>query len=268
MGIKDHYFITVMKWMLSASLFFIYSCQSGIKNDRSFTPEKYARLGMPDYKTIWKEDVFSKTIGTLYDIKTRYPDALPRYKSKKSGVYFDRITNMDNLYFLHNDTLSAGDKAYHIQIYQGIHGELLKIYSSIFTRKQYYHREIIELHNFGLKILSEMLKLAHQIRESKDPKERTMDQQGFNIIISQYVTYITHLLKLVNDSGAYSPEDREKLSAFIAQSLIKNSNLITPSMRKDVKQKLSGAILDAKSNVIKKNLKKAYEALGKFPATS
>ncbi len=255
---KD-YLVTTIKWILSASLFFIYSCHSPVKNDKSFTPERYEELGLPDYKKIWKEDDFSKAISILYDIGTKYPDGLPRYESKKSGVYFDRITDMDNLYFLNTESMSLSEKAFHIQIYQGIQAELLKIYTNILTKKQYYHREIIELHGYGLNIYHEMLKLANQIKESKDPADQGMHQQGFNVVVNQYIIYTTHLMELLNDTTTYSPEDRNKLSASISRSIRNNQNWFTPEMREKIKQKLSEAIVEAPSGTIKDNLKKAYE---------
>lgn len=256
---KNDYLITMTKWILSASLFFIYSCQSPVKNDKSFTPEKYRELGLPDYEMVWKEDVFSQAISILYDIVTKYPDALPRYESKKSGAYFDRIINMDNLYFLHTDDLSLSEKAYHIQIYQGIQAELLKIYTNILTKKQYYHTEIIELHGYGLNIYHEMLKLANQIKESRNPADRDMDKQGFNIVVKQYIIYISHLMELLNDTTTYSPADRDKLSVFISRSIISNQDWFTPEMKDKIGQKLSEAINKAPSETIKDNLKKAYE---------
>ncbi len=260
-SVEVQYGKTIWAGILIGLLLSINSCHSPVKNDKSFTPDKYKELGMPDYNVIWKEPDFAKAIAVLYDIVTRYPDALPRYKSKKSGVYFDRITNIDNLYFLQNPDSPLSEKAYHIQIYEGMQGELVKIYTNILTKKQYYHKEIIRLHEYGLKIFHEMLDLGYQIKNSGNPQDRKMDQQGFDIVVNQYAKYVGNLLKLINNSEAYSPEDRSDLSQFITVSLTANHTMITPAAKDQIKRNLLETKQKVRTGTIKKNLEKAINAL-------
>lgn len=242
-----------------ALIIFTYSCNYSKRKDFSFLPDKYKELGMPDYKKVWTEDDYMQATTTLYDIKAKYPNSLPRFESEKSGVYFAKITDINNLYFLNNDTIPLSDKAYHIQMYLGAHVDLVNIYTSLFTKRQYYHREIIEVNNFSLKILHEMLTLADIIMKAEDPDTRGL-QQGLQAVQFQYLTKIGQLLTMQNDHAAYNDKDLEKISRMIYRSLQKNSGWMSDS----TKNELSKQITDIKTTTTgttRANLKKSLDAL-------
>lgn len=81
------------------------------------TPGEYIKLGLPDYSRIWNYEDYINACEVLDDIKNTKPRSLPRKNSDRSGMYFNRIINLDNLDFVLDETLSLQQRAYRIQSY-------------------------------------------------------------------------------------------------------------------------------------------------------
>ncbi len=101
---------------------------------------------MPDYDKIWTQMDYIDAFFVLNKIKIRKPKSLPRKNSRKSGMHFNRMLSEENFSFLESDTLSLSDKAYEIQNYSNIQGELLRFYTDMFNKDQYYHDELIDIY--------------------------------------------------------------------------------------------------------------------------
>ena len=107
-------------------LLIVISCGKLSNHDQSLTTDEYENLGMPDYSRTWTFEDYKNACNVLDDIKTTKPLSLPIKNSDRSGMYFDRIINLDNLDFLLDETLTSKQKAYRIQAYIDIHSLLIR----------------------------------------------------------------------------------------------------------------------------------------------
>ena len=91
----------ISKFIYISLLFsIIFSCERLENKDPSFTPEEYIELGLPSHMKIWDVDDYNTACSMLDDLSVTEPLSLPQKGSSKSGEYFKRIVDPDNLSFL------------------------------------------------------------------------------------------------------------------------------------------------------------------------
>ncbi len=225
------------------------SCEKLYDKDHSLTAEEYKNLGMPDFLRVWSFEDYNEACGVLDDIKYAKPLSLPKKTSKRSGMYFDRIINLDNLDFLLEDTLSLQQKAHIIQPYVNIHKHLLRIYTDLHTREQYYNKELIDLYIFGLTITQNMLDIGFQINESIDEEDIKM-QSGFLSIQYKHLNMILYVLGIQEKSTTFEKSDLERLTDLVSSSILINKDWMEPAAVEDLKLKLQKVIDNSSSEYI------------------
>jgi len=150
---SNHYFL------LSIILIIFSSCSKSVDKDLSLTRQEYLSLGVPDCDKIWTQDNYIDAFMILNKLKLTKPSSLPRKNSKKSGKLFKRMISDENFAFLQTDTLSLSEKAYLIQYYSSIQNEMVRLYTIVLNKDQYYYQELIEIYIFGLNVTQKKLDL-------------------------------------------------------------------------------------------------------------
>lgn len=215
---------------------------------------------MPDYSKIWSYDDYRNACDILGDIKATNPLSLPKKSSDRSGMYFDRIINPDNLDFVQDESLSLQQKAYKIQSYTHIQEFLIKIYTDLDSTEQYYHRELIDLYIFSISIAQNMLDIGYQINESVDENDMVM-QSGFPGIQSRYINTVSFILEIQERDSLFEPEDLERLSDFLSSSILLNKDWMEGSAIEDVKQQVQKLIVNSSSEYVIKQYNNLIESL-------
>ena len=236
------------------------SCGELSDQDFSLTPEEYRNQGMPDYSRLWNYEDYENAIITLDKIKAINPLSLPKKDSEKSGKYFHRMINPDNMSFFTEETLPLYERAYQLQTYVDIIGYLTEIYTDLDNTEQYYDRELIELYIFGLVIIENMLDLGNQINESVDEEDIKM-QSGFRSIQYIYITMVLFVLENQQKSSLFEVEDLERLSDVLYNSVSDNRSWMEASAVKDIKQKIQEVIDNTSSEHIRGNYNILIEIL-------
>jgi hypothetical protein len=227
----------------------LVSCKK--EPDYSYPLEKYMELGIPDINRPWKISEFADIIGDLRHIKNNDPLSLPRKGSRKSGRLFDHMVSMDNLSFLNIDTLPLYEKAYRIQSFLQIHSEYCDIYTDLYKRQQYYHRELIEFYIFGIRVTQEMLHLAQQINESDKPGDVGL-QSGFSAIQRIHLNMLAFALDKQKNTSLFSKKDLDKLGDSIALSVRRNMSWFDSTHVEMIKRNMSVVIDSSTSDKIRK----------------
>ncbi len=215
---------------------------------------------MPDYSKIWSYDDYRNACDILGDIKATNPLSLPKKSSDRSGMYFDRIINPDNLDFVQDESLSLQQKAYKIQSYKHIQEFLIKIYTDLDSTEQYYHRELIDLYIFSISIAQNMLDIGYQINESVNENDMVM-QSGFPGIQSRYINTVSFILEIQERDSLFEPEDLERLSDFLSSSILLNKDWMEGSAIEDVKQQVQKLIDNSSSEYVIKQYNNLIESL-------
>jgi hypothetical protein len=203
-------------------------------------------MGMPDWGDAWTMDEYGNVMGTLRNIQFDDPLSLPRKDSPKSGELFDHLVSMENLHFMYDDKLPLHEKARRVQPYLHVHEEFCDIYTNLHRTDQYYHRELVDLYIFGLSIVNAMIDLAHQINESDDRRDISM-QQGYPTIQYTYMAMVTGILNEQRFVSHYDEKDLEVLSDSIVSSVERNRIWFDQPTAAIIKEKL-GIVADSTSS--------------------
>jgi len=211
-----HYFILllVIPMMMGA-------CNRPDKRDSSLTLEEYRKLGVPDEDTIWSLGDYAEAFNVLIDLKRDQPFALPTRDSKKSGVLFSRMINLENLSFLQDETLPLSEKAHVIKVYVEVQNRFIDVYTNILMKKQYYNQELVDIYIFGMGVAQQMIDLAHEINESEDPADVRM-QRGYRDIQDLYVMDLTDQLRRQLQTSEYPEKALELLTDSVSSSVRRN----------------------------------------------
>ncbi len=227
------------------------SCEKQKEPDYSYKTDEYIKSGMPDPSKTWNNQDFFHAISTLDKIKAKDSLALPRYNSKKSGTLFQHLISEDNLSFLNSDTISLQEKAFRIQAFLGIQSDLSRIYTDIYSREQYYKKELIQIYLFGIRITQKMLDLAYKINASDDVNDRSL-KSAFPTIQYAYLTMMSYVLGNQKNTSIFDEGDLEALSDSVYISLEKNMPWFDEMGKKMLKQELQ-SVIDSTSSIKIKN---------------
>jgi len=252
--IRYNYIIFILLVLITSS------CGRQTEQDHSLTSEEYIEIGMPDDTSGWTSKDYTVACKTLNDIKAVKPLSLPKKDSKKSGKYFNRIINTDNLSFLYDESLSLHERAYQIQVYVDIQGCLITAYTDLDNTEQYYNNELIELYIFGLTIAQNMLDLGFKINESIEEEDLKM-QNRFHAIQNLYVSMVLFVLDNQKKSSLFEETDLEKLTDYISSSVSVNRDWMDTAAAAEIKQRLHEIIDNTSSQRIKNKYNKLIEVL-------
>ncbi len=205
---------------LLAAMMLVFSCGKR-RPDRSLSAQEYKKYGMPDCSKPWGKDEFLDAFIALQQIKKEKPEALPRKGSWKSSECFERFISDENFYFLESDTMSLTDKAYRIQFFAGVPNALIGIYSNLFSKKQYYHDELVEFYVFGLDVIQKKLDLAYRIMKSSDAHDRKM-QKGLPSVQNSFMEMTNYILRQQLEAEFLNEDDHIRLSRAVSDAIMKN----------------------------------------------
>lgn len=234
----------------------IFSCKRQSGNDKSYSIEEYRKIGMPEPDQTWSLNDYISAIKILDNLRTFLPDALPKKDSRKSGEYFARLTDPENLSFIFNEEIPLYERANTIQLYIDVQTSLVTIYTDLDPKEQTYHRELIDLYIFGITISQYMLDLGQRINESVDEKDINM-QYAYESIRDMYIKMILFVLGNQKKSVFFLTDDLEKLTDFVANSIDLNLYWMQQSGRKD----LETAIREVLDNTSSDHIEEVYGQL-------
>ncbi len=236
----------------------LFSCRKSGEEDLSLSVEEYRELGMPDYNKIWVQEDYIDAFIALNKLKLKNPSALPKIKSRKSGIYFNRMISEDNFSFINLDSLSLSDKAYEIQYYSSIINELIRMYTNVLDKEQYYYKELLELYIFGLNVTQKKLDLADQIMKSEDATDQRL-QYGLYSVQLGYLEMILYILDNQNITSSYNEEDLKRLSEMVTESIRNNKNWMRSQDAERLKQKLQTVVDQSSSDITRSYYKQLLE---------
>jgi hypothetical protein len=249
---RNYYFILWAIFLLSAS------CSRTIENDLSLTQQEYEALGVPSYDKIWTQEDYIDAFIALNKLKLTNPSSLPRKNSKKSGAFFVRMISDENFSFLNEDSSSLSEKAYLIQHYSSMQNELVRLYTNVLSKDQYYYQELIDIYIFGLNVTQKKLDLADRIMNSEEQADKNM-QYGLYSVQLGYLEMVLYILENHNLSTSYSEEDHKKLSTSVVESVKKNKVWMKPQDAERIKKRFQMVIDNTSSEATRDNYRELIE---------
>jgi len=232
----------------AAIILTVSGCKQDTGKDNSLPLREYRKSGMPDPDKTWHSHDFSLANAVLEDIKSKNPKQLPIKESAKSGLVFKRMLSMENMIFLHDESIPDGQKLSQAEYYLRVCENWMRLYTLEAEGEQYYHHELTDVYLFGLEITHIMLEINERPQNS-DRFDESVNE--IDPIQSIYLSGLFNLLREQSNSPQFAEEDHEILTGQIIQSITQNRSWMDDAMLGDLKQALQLNVENASSNDIK-----------------
>lgn len=203
-------------------------------------------MGMPDPTKVWNSDELSVAIDILSQLKWSQPYSLPRKDSHKSSVLFDRLISLDNMIFIGNDTLKHYEKAYFSMQFLQIFEKWNDVYTHPMWKKQYYHRELVDININEMRVAEIMVGLTKYIMASRDPYDVAL-KSGVPQVKADCVSSMINLLNLQSHTSQFMQEDLEMLTDSLSASILRNKDWMDSSSIHQLKKSID-VVLDSTSS--------------------
>jgi len=198
------------------------------QEDHSLTLEEYMALGMPDPNRKWLMSDYVQARNVLSQLRWREPLQLPAKDSKKSGGLFEHMLSLEYLSFLGDTSMALHEKAMHIVEFVRVYEYWIEIYDVPILKKNHYHREIVALQLFNLRLMEAMLGLANQINESDDPADIAL-QYGYKAIKGNYLSALDADLRTQRYGPPFLEHDLNRMADSIYASAMRNRSVLDSS---------------------------------------
>ena len=200
-------------------------------------------MGVPDPNKIWGSEEISAAINVFSGVKWDKPYILPRKGSQKSGILFDRMISLENMQFLHDDTLKLHEKAYASLRFLEIFEEWKDVYTHPMWKKQYYNRELVDININEVRVTEIMVELTVDVMASDDPSAMML-QSGVPQVKMNYVSSVVNAMNLQSYTSQFLPKDLELMADSLSASVARNKSRLD-SMSLDRLKKSIGIVLDS-----------------------
>lgn len=220
--------------LIVISLLVSFSCTNK-SEDHSLSVEAYRELGVPDPGKKWEMADYTQAHNVLAKIKWERPLELPVKDSKKSGALFKHMLSLDYLSFLQDSTISRNEKAERISEFVTVYDYWIDVYINPTLKKNYYHRELIDINIFNIRLMEAMLNLAHEINKSDDPSDVVL-QYGYTSVKMNYLTSLNNGLKTQSNTSQFLKKDLETMADSICASVLRNKEWMDSSVISELNQ--------------------------------
>lgn len=251
-SLVNHVFLIVIALAIGLS------CSEEKREDHSRSVAAYMELGMPDPGREWNMEDYKQAHNVLAKIKWEYPRELPRSDSERSGALFERMVSLSYLSFLRDTALSLNAKAERISEFTRVYDFWIDIYTVPILRENPYHREIMDVQIFNMRLMEAMLNLAHKIVKSEDPADVAL-QYGYNSIKDNYLTSLYTGMRTQRSPSEFTNQEMEWMADSIYASVSRNIVWMDGGVRSELRDSLN-SVIDNTSSLYVRN---KYRALGK-----
>jgi hypothetical protein len=247
--VKDVFLIVVI---LTGSI----SCTDR-SEDNSLSVDGYMELGVPDPRKKWDMDDYTEAYNVLAKIKWEQPLKLPARDSNKSGLLFKHMVSLEYLSFLQDTTTSLNEKAERISEFIRVYDYWIDVYTIPILKKNHYHREILDIQLFNLRLMEAMLNLAHKINNSQDPADIAL-QYGYKSIKENYLISVDNGLKTQGNTSEFLKADLDRMADSIYTSVMRNKEWMDSNVVSEVRRSLH-LVMDSTSSEYIRNKYKSLE---------
>jgi hypothetical protein len=184
--------------------------------DDSFTTEEYVHLGLPAPDKAWSADDMAKAAEVLGAIAQQGYQHLPRYKSKRSGEMFARLTSPQNLDFFKNRSLPLGSRMPPLLDFGQANTHIFKLYLPGFVNKEIRDTEIVELWGAQLRSTTMMLELLDEFLPTitKDDPKYQVRMRGLDRVKRGLAEVVAGGLQTLTERATYRTRELVKLIGF------------------------------------------------------
>ncbi|OWK42360.1 hypothetical protein FRUB_04438 [Fimbriiglobus ruber] len=135
--------------------------------DQSYTPDQFSRYGMPAYDRVWTINDQVNVANILAKLtKERGYYLLPKYKSERSGMIFDRLMSAENFAYFADKNQPIESRLKNIDRYLDANCKILTMYLSAYRTKDSHVMEFVEYMGSLMRFAPVILDLLNEAGES------------------------------------------------------------------------------------------------------
>jgi len=161
-----------MKNLFPIFILLLFSCQNLFQNDKSQSLEEAYRFGAPSVEKYWDADDYEKFSNYLSKISE---DALPLYKSKKSGELFNRLINSISQDVFEDQNISINEKMEIAVRFIDATGRIVKRYGFSIMKNVDYSSEFAHLLGIVLTNFNQINPLLNDFLKTIDKHDETYE---------------------------------------------------------------------------------------------
>jgi len=237
-----------------------FSCKKVKNEDYSLELEQYRQMGIPDPGKVWDFDEIRMAHYSLSGIKWDKPYTLPRKDSKKSGVLFDRMITLENMTFLHNDTLKLYEKGYQSLEFLKLIENWKDLYTNPVWKKQYYQRELVDININEVRVTEIMVDLTKKIMVSEDSVDIMM-QEGVPKIKLNYVSSFINALSVQGHTSEFLKNDIERMTDSLSSSIMRNKEWLDSASTNKIRNSMHNIVDSTSLDYVKERYQMISEML-------
>lgn len=229
--------------------------------DKSLPIEQLVKAGLPAPDRNWLASDLKAAAEVLATLAQK--EQLPRFRSRRSGAAFERITADASLDVYRDKTVPLSrrlpDALEHIDASK----QILKIYLDAFTRRKVGDSEIIELMGAQLRSTAVMIELLDEFLPTLDRNDPTypVRMQGLQKMKAGMAQVVQGNLITVTEAQAYRTSERRRLIGYMQSTFPKILPALTEEGRHEALQTLGKYVDDSRLSELKADLEKLYGSL-------
>ena len=223
----------------------LISCDEG-SGDKSLSIDAYTALGVPDPGKKWTMDDYTQAHNALSRLKWERPLELPLKHSGKSGQLFARMVSLEYLSFLQDSALSLNEKAEQISAFTKVYDYWIDVYTVPIIKENRYHREILDIQIFNLRLMEAMVNLAHKIDSSHDATTVGL-KSGYEAIKENYLSCLHNDLRTQSHTSLFLQDDLDRMADSITASVLRNKHWLDNRSIEELNRSLR-LVLDSTSS--------------------
>jgi hypothetical protein len=141
--------------------------------DKSLMLEDYVEAGVPPCDRAWTGAEMAKAAAALSEVSKFDPGYLPRYKSERSGMLFDRLVSLESLEAYRDQSLPVEERLKDALVYFQSGKDVLVLYDNGFNRHAVGDSEVVEVMGYSLRMWMTMNQLMKEMIPTLDRNDPT-----------------------------------------------------------------------------------------------
>ena len=212
----------------------------GVPADQSLTSDEYVRKGLPAHDRTWSGSDMTRVSKVFVEIAQEDQGKLPRYRSERSGMVFDRVTSDENLQLYRSKSLPVEARLTEGLNYVQSLNQVLKTYISAFLKKKVSDSEVIELMGASLRSAVMMVELADEFfptLNKNDPSYQTR-LDGLAQMKRGLATVVAGSIQTLTEGEAHRTSERLRLIGYLKQTAPTLISALPPGSRLETQVRL------------------------------
>ena len=231
--------------------------------DESKSLETYRAAGVPAIDKPWGSDEYKAAFDAIFKLGKKW-EALPRFKSAKSGALFERIVSLDNMNSVATESTPLDQRKTQVQLLMANSTQLLQYY---IVRPGLYNRELVECEAFILKLVLLKIQImdkyvsgldSKSAEYSKQIEEKKLMHEGVHDVV---ISALNPLEDWRNTSTSSRLRVCEILAEYLPDLLVQG----TPETQEYATNRISGILKHEAEPRIKAAISKLQDKVDRLP---